>query len=164
MNAAQTNGGAEHVETPTVPEASNIDSAAANAAADASWQANLSSSMTSGPDGWVDVNKEVPRDPAETDTGVSATPAATHATQSWAEDVPTDPTPAPAPAAPKDDGFHEVHHNRGGRGRGGTQGEHRGGRGRGGYRGDRGRGYRGERGGRGRGGPRGQRGRGESSQ
>lgn len=123
---------------------------------------------------WV----EIPRDPAETDTGNAATPAAMTSTQSWAEDVPAETPPAYAqPPAGAPDGFHEVQH-RGGRGRG-PQGEHRGGtrggrgfrgdrgegggRGRGGYRGDRGGGD-GERRGRGRGGFRGNRGRGDGAQ
>lgn len=165
--------GDSHVDTPTVPEASNIDAGAANAVAGTNWDA----SVDQGADGWV----EVPRDPAETDTGVAATPAAMTGTQSWAEDIPTEmPAPAASAAEPKvsgGDGFHEVHHGRGGRGRNGSQSEHRGGhrggrsfrgdrggegghRGRGGYRGDRGGGEGGHRG-RGRGGFRANRGRGE---
>lgn len=35
---------------------------------------------------WVDV--KVPRDPAETETGLEATPAAAANTQSWADDQP----------------------------------------------------------------------------
>ncbi len=178
---APTTNGSSHLETPTVPEASNIDAGAANAAAEANWGPELSASAESGPEGWI----EVPRDPAETETGLNATPAAANNTQSWAEDVPNEPAPSThdASAAPQPtntaDGFHEVHHGRGGgRGRGG---EHRGGwRGRGGFRGERGGegggyrgrgGFRGDRGGeggyrgRGRGGFRGQRGRGgEGSQ
>ena len=173
-----TNGVSSHVETPTVPDASSIDAGAANAAGEANWEPKMSASSVSGPEGWV----EVPRDPTETDTGVTATPAAVTSTQSWAEDVPTEPAAAPTstdpPTTNANDGFHEVHHSRG-RGRGGFQGEGRGGnRGRGGYRGDRGGeggyrgrgGHRGDRGGDGgyrgrggRGGPRGQRGRGEPS-
>lgn len=175
LPAATTNGDS-HVETATVPDASNIDAGAANAAAETNWAPELSASAESGPEGWV----EVPRDPAETETGLTATPAAMNNTQSWAEDVPNEPAPATAETAavPRTmnggDGFHEVHHARGGRGRGG---EHRGGwrgranfrgeregayRGRGGFRGDRGGegGYRG----RGRGAFRGQRARGEGSQ
>ena len=163
------NGINSHVDTPTVPDASNIDAGAANAAGEANWEAKMSASAASGPDGWV----EVPRDPAETDTGIAATPAATTNSQSWAEDVPAELVAAPATSG-GNDGFHEVHHNRG-RGRGGFQGEGRGNfRGRGGFRGDRGGegghrgrgGFRGDRGGesvyrgRGRGGPRGGRGRG----
>lgn len=168
------NGESHHVDTPTVPEASNIDAGAANAAAGMNWDA----SAEQGAGSWV----EVPRDPAETETGVAATPAAMAGTQSWAEDVPTEPIPVPAPSAaePKANGgdeFHEVHHGRGGRGRSGSQNEHRGGhrggrgfrgdrggeggyRGRGGFRGDRGGGEGGYRG-RGRGGFHGNRGRGE---
>ncbi|MCJ1307356.1 hypothetical protein MMC25_001002 [Agyrium rufum] len=171
VQAPLTNGTSAHVETPTVPEASSIDAGAANAAGEANWETKMSASGTSGPEGWV----EIPRDPAETDTGVEATPAAVTSTQSWAEDVPAEKVTAPAQAeAPPNDGFHEVHHNRG-RGRGGGPGEFRGrpggfrgnrggdggrGRGRGGYRGEgggyRGRGGRG--GGGGGGGPRGGRG------
>lgn len=165
------NGTSSHIETSTVPDASNIDAGAANAAAETNWEAKMSASAASGPDGWI----EVPRDPAETDTGITATPAAVTGAQSWAEDVPTEAIPTPVEAT-GNEGFHEVHHNNRGRGRGGFPGESRGGyRGRGGgYRNDRGgegghrgRGYRGDRGGgdggyRGRGGRRsGDRGRGD---
>ncbi|KAL8955141.1 MAG: hypothetical protein Q9193_006885, partial [Seirophora villosa] len=48
-----TNGVIHHVDTPTVPEASNIDAGAANAAAsDPNWEAKLSASAESGPEGW----------------------------------------------------------------------------------------------------------------
>ena len=174
----KVNGVSSHVETPTVPDASSIDAGAANAAGEANWEPKVLASSVSGPEGWV----EAPRDPTETDTGLTATPAAMTSNQSWAEDVPTEPaatsTPSDPPATNAGDGFHEVHHSRG-RGRGGFQGESCGGnRGRGGYRGDRGGeggyrgrgGHRGDRGGDGghrgrggRGGPRGQRGRGEPS-
>ncbi|KAI4096123.1 MAG: hypothetical protein LQ344_001186 [Seirophora lacunosa] len=51
-----TNGVIHHVDTPTVPEASNIDAGAANAAAsDPNWEAKLSASAESGPEGWVEV-------------------------------------------------------------------------------------------------------------
>lgn len=172
----EPNGLSSHVDTSTVPNASTVDVGAANAAAESNWQAKLSASGESGPDSWI----EVARDPAETDTGVDATPAAMTGTQSWAEDVPVEPTPwtdadSSPPAANNADGFHEVPHR--GRGRTGSQGEYRGGGGRGnrGYRGNRGReGFRGDRGdrgggdggyrGRGRGGGyRGYRGRGEGS-
>ncbi|KAL8712813.1 MAG: hypothetical protein Q9220_003021 [cf. Caloplaca sp. 1 TL-2023] len=181
-----SNGVSHHVDTPSVPDASNIDAGAANAAAaDPTWDAKLSASAESGPDGWV----EVARDPGETDTGTTATPAAMNSTQSWAEEVAGESQPSTAqPEGPNQgwspsDGFNEVRRGRGTR----PQGEGRGGgRGRGGYRGDRGDrggeggyrgrggGYRGDRGdrgdrgggeggyrGRGRGG-RGNRGRGEA--
>ncbi|KAL8806992.1 MAG: hypothetical protein Q9182_000973 [Xanthomendoza sp. 2 TL-2023] len=62
-----SNGVSNHVDTPSVPGASNIDAGAANAAAaDPSWEAKLSESTQSGPDGWV----EVARDPAETETAL----------------------------------------------------------------------------------------------
>ena len=143
-----SNGNGLHVDTPTVPEASNIDASAANAAAGTNWDVKASVSTQDGPDSWV----EVPRDPAETDTGTKATPAAMTGTQSWAEDVPIEspplyaaPSEAHAPAANGGDGFHEVHHGRG-RGRGDFRGGQRGSRGRGGDRGSEG-GHRGGRGG-----------------
>lgn len=170
-------GASDQVDTPTVPAASNVDVGAANAAAEAHWEAKQSVSGESGQDTWI----EVPRDPAETETGITATPAALPNTQSWAEDVPIESggnaIAAGAPAGGNSgDGFHEVHHGRG-RGRGGYQNEYRGGGrggrgyrgGDGGYRG-RGGGYRGDRGGgeggyrgRGRGGFRGNRGRPDDS-
>ncbi|KAH7320051.1 hypothetical protein B0I35DRAFT_478340 [Stachybotrys elegans] len=117
---------------------------AANAVAESHWDQSNDMSISQE---WVDV----PRDPAETETGLEATPAANSNVQSWADDHP-DPAPEPeaAPADPND-GFHQVQRNRGrndreggntwrGRGRGEW-------RGRGGGRGDR----RGGHGGRGRG-------------
>lgn len=146
-----TNGVSTHVDTPNVPSASNIDAGAANTAGGNNWEAKVSAP---GGDEWVKVD----RDPAETDTGTDATPAAMTSTQSWAEDVPTQAPAAATEAQPNGngagDGFREVQHSRGGRGRGGdTRGGER--RGRGGFRGDR------EGGGRGRGGFRGDRGGGE---
>lgn len=129
------------------------------------------SASADGPDSFVMVD----RDPAETDTGNAATPAAMIGTQSWAEDVPTESNlPASStngPAANGGDGFHEVHHGRG-RGRGEYRGKQtrervgvlplaeegntdsvlclgQGGRGRGGRGGRGDRGDRGDRGGRG---------------
>ncbi|KAL8863961.1 MAG: hypothetical protein Q9198_010200 [Flavoplaca austrocitrina] len=164
-----SNGVAHHVDTPSVPDASNIDAGAANAAgADPAWEAKLTESAQSGPDGWV----EIARDPAETDTGTNATPAAMNSTQGWAEDVPsenqsgTHPSDAGGPPDGGSDGFNEVRRGRGhgdgqrrrGRGEYRGRGGDRGG-GRGGYRGDRASG--GEAGFRGRG--RGGRGRSEGS-
>ena len=145
------NGVSNHVDTPSVPDASNIDAGAANAAGGNNWDAKVN---VSGGDDWVQVD----RDPAETETGMDATPAAMTSTQSWADDVPREAplshTEVSSNGNGAADGFREVQHHRGGRGRGG---EHRGGerRGRGGFRGDR------EGGGRGRGGFRGDRGGGE---
>lgn len=101
-------------------------------------------------EGWV----EVPRDPAETETGIAATPAALHNSSSWAEEVTADAA-ADQNAAVENDGFEQVvHHQNRGRGRG-QRAEFRGrGRGvdqRGRGRGDRERGDVDRRGGRGRG-------------
>lgn len=154
-NAALTeiSAGAGPLDTPSAPPAANIDAGAANAAAEEQWDRQ----PTGSDDPLAESFEMVPRDPTETES--PAAPAPVNATQSWADDAPepasaTTPTPANA-----NDGFHEVHHSRGGRGRGGHQGEARGGfRGRG-PRGDhrgggRGRG-RGDFRGRGRGGFRG---------
>lgn len=135
-------------EVSNAPAASSIEPEAANAAAEAQWD-----KQASGADDPLSESFEmVPRDPAETETPHVAAPVTS--TQSWADDTP-EPQATPG-AASGGDGFHEVHHTRGGRGRGGHPGEGRGGfrgRGRGGPRGD----FRGNRG-RGRGefrGPRG---------
>ncbi|KAG4425506.1 hypothetical protein IFR04_001425 [Cadophora malorum] len=135
-----TNGHAEATYDQGIPANSGFGDGAANAAAEANWDNNndLSTSQE-----WV----EVPRDATETDTGVTATPAAPANTQSWADAEPDSPTQSTA-TAPANDGFQAVERNRdrGGRGnfRGGRGDGYRG-RGRGNFRGD---GYRG----RGRGG------------
>lgn len=131
MATGAVNGGAQ-VDTSNVPAGSSIGAGAANEAG-GDWD-----KPTSGSDDPLAESFEiVPRDPAETET--PAAPAAVNLTQSWADDTPD---AAPAAPAAANDGFHEVHHNRGGRGRGGF-----GGRGRGGPRGD----FRGRGRGRGRG-------------
>jgi len=109
-------------------------------------------------DGWV----EVPRNPAETDTGLEGTPAAAAQTSNAStEEAPATTAPAKEEA---NDGFEQVvHHQRQNSGRGGRGGRGRGrgdgfrGRGRGDFRG-RGRGRGDYRGGRGRGGFGGQQG------
>lgn len=134
---------------------------AANAVAESHWDPTTDMSLSQE---WVDVS--VPRDPAETDTGLEATPAAPANTQSWADEQP-DPVPEvclhdairqasssqtkqSTPAADPNDGFHQVQRNRprhereGSNFRGrGNRGEYRGrgrGEGRGRGRGGRGRG------------------------
>jgi len=131
-------------EASAAPAASSIEPEAANAAATAQWD-----KQASGSDDPLSESYEIiPRDPAETEKPHVVAPVTS--TQSWADDAP-DGTAAPAPAAGHD-GFSEVQHSRGGRGRGIHAGGERGGyrgRGRGGPRGD----FRGGRGGgRGRGG------------
>ncbi|RFU33588.1 hypothetical protein B7463_g2749, partial [Scytalidium lignicola] len=144
VNGAQEPGRAQS----PVPQNSGIGDGA-NAAAEANWDNN--NDMSASQEGWV----EIPRDAAETETGVTATPAAHGNTQSWADDQPElSVQHTSSPPANPNDGFHEVQRSRGGRDRG--DGQFRGGRGgrggdgyrgRGGYRGD-GNGHRG-RGGRG---------------
>lgn len=135
------------------PAAGLVDTGAANAAAEEQWDKQPSGSD----DPLAESFEMVPRDLAETETPHAVAPITS--IQSWADDTPEPAAPTPA-ASNGNDGFHEVTHNRGGRARGGPQGEGRGGyRGRGGPRGDHRGGGRGRgegRGGyRGRGGPRG---------
>lgn len=144
-----TNGHNESVfDTQGIPQNSGFGDGAANAAAEANWDNNndLSTSQE-----WV----EVPRDANETETGVTATPAAPSNVQSWADDQPDSPVEkTSAPAVNSNDGFQEISRNRGGRGnfRGGRGRGDGFQRGRGGFRGD---GYRGRGRGGGGGGPRG---------
>ncbi|GJN74525.1 hypothetical protein PLICBS_008616 [Purpureocillium lilacinum] len=130
----------------------NVTDEAANAVAESHWDGGNDAAISQE---WVDV--KVPRDPAETETGLTATPAAAANTQSWADDQPEPVSePAPAAAADPNDGFHQVQRNRGrqdreggtwrGRGRGEYRGRGRGdGRGRGRGRGNGGAPSRGPR-------------------
>ncbi|KIW12070.1 hypothetical protein PV08_09344 [Exophiala spinifera] len=134
-----------------VAEQATTGDDAANAVAESSWdpQASQITDTSATNDEWV----QVPRDPAETETGVAATPAAVHGSNSWAEEVGA-AAAVEEKASADNDGFEQVRRERGrGRGARGNRGEFRG-RGRGGNRGD---GYRGGRGGqnKGRGGQRG---------
>ncbi|KAL5118805.1 hypothetical protein ACEQ8H_003308 [Pleosporales sp. CAS-2024a] len=133
---ATVDGGAD-AHASNAPAASSIEPEAANAAAEAQWDKQA----TGGDDPLSESFEMIPRDPAETENAHATAPVTS--TQSWADDAP-EPHVTTGAAAAGGDGFHEVHHNRGGRGRGGHQGEGRGGfrgRGRGGPRGDfRGRG------------------------
>ncbi|KAM0325313.1 hypothetical protein ACHAQA_007298 [Verticillium albo-atrum] len=141
---ALTNGGAS--EQAEAPVANNADASneAANAAGD-KWDTGNDLSASAISQEWVNI----PRDPAETETGLEATPAEAGNTQSWADDQPEQPTQPAAPADPND-GFRQVPgRNRGNGNREGGSG-FRGGRGRGDFRGGRG-GFRGEGRGRGRG-------------
>ncbi|KYK55341.1 hypothetical protein DCS_07304 [Drechmeria coniospora] len=118
---------------------SNVADEAANEVAESHWDGENEIFLSQE---WVDV--KVPRDPAETDSGLKATPAAAANTntQSWADDQPDASETTHAPAADANDGFHQVQRNRGrqereggnyrGRGRGEWRGRGRGdGRGRG---------------------------------
>lgn len=146
-------------EPSDVPAASNVGTDTANAAAQAQWEKQQSATD----DPLTESFEMVPRDLAETETPHAAAAAPT-STQSWADEA-HEQSSAPAGPAAANDGFSEVHHGRGGRGRGGHPGGDRGGyrgRGRGGprgeFRGGRGRGRGDFRGGRGgfRGAPRGE--------
>ncbi|TIC97000.1 hypothetical protein CH35J_007663 [Colletotrichum higginsianum] len=129
-NTAVVNG--QNEQASETPSNANITSGSGNAAGE-KWDQATDNNMSLSQE-WV----SVPRDPAETETGVDATPAAVSNTQSWADDQPD---------------HHEAQADVQGRnrGRGDREGSYRG-RGRGEWRG-RGRGE--GRGGRGRGGQRG---------
>ncbi|OQV07865.1 hypothetical protein CLAIMM_12223 [Cladophialophora immunda] len=138
---------AEPEVTPSVPEQTTTGEEAANAVAEA-WdpQASMVTDTSATNEEWV----QVPRVPAETETGLAGTPAAIQS-NSWAEEVGAAAITAEEKPTQENDGFEQVRRERGrGRGGRGGRGEFRG-RGRGG-RGD------GHRGGGGRGGPRGGRG------
>ncbi|KAI1800710.1 hypothetical protein F4811DRAFT_498126 [Daldinia bambusicola] len=134
-----TNGHTEAASTPSAPENADVADDAANAAAESQWDANNDLSASVSQEEWV----KVPRDPTETETGLTATPAAAGNVQSWADEQPENPPDSRAPAE-ANDGFHQVQRNRP---RGDREGGWRGGRGRGDYRG----GWRGHGEGRGRG-------------
>ncbi|KAK8169366.1 hypothetical protein IWX90DRAFT_413806 [Phyllosticta citrichinensis] len=155
-SVAATNGDS-HDESPA-PAATSVEDSSANAAGAEQWD----SKVPVADDPLTESFEMVPRNPSETEAIHQPAPAAS--TQSWAEDTPALSAPeTPTPVtnstpAPNGEGFQEVAHTRGGRGRGGFQGE----RGRGGYRGrgqGRGRGGNFHRGDRGRNGFRGGRGR-----
>lgn len=160
-------------EVVSAPAAATIGDEAANASATEQWDNKPSADGLE--DSWV----SVPRNQSEMETETAATPPAEGATittletvsqdattmgdtsQNWADDIPASAAlsqPSDAASTPAiNDGFHEVVHGRGGKGRGGKPQEQRGGGGRG----------RGQRGGRGDGsrsrGPRGDRGRGRAA-
>lgn len=70
--------------TSNAPANASVADDAANASAEGQWDAANNDLSTS--QEWVDV--AVPRDPAETETGLEATPAAASNKQSWADDQP----------------------------------------------------------------------------
>jgi len=143
------------LDTPSVPPTASIQDAG-NAAAEEQWD-----TKAPGEGGMEESFEIIPRDPAETENKEAHAPAPVTSTRSWADDMPTSAEKSWSPesttggeAAPQssattngNDGFHEVHHHRGSRGRGGFGGERGGFRGRGGQRG--GEGFRGGRGSRG---------------
>ena len=131
-----------HSDTMQMPAQTSVTADAANAIAESSWdpQASAMTSDSGNAEGWV----EVPRDPAETDTGLTATPGAEHNSSNWADEVAEGNPANQGKVGGEGDGFEPVvhqHRERGGRVRG-RGGEFRG-RGRGeGSRGGRGRGDR----------------------
>lgn len=125
-----TNGHSEEMAQSSAPTNADVTAdGAANAAAETQW--SNSNDLSASQEEWV----KVPRDPAETDTGLTATPAAVDAIQSWADDQPENPPEYSA--GPPDDGFHQVQRNRP-RGHGEGNNGWRGRGGRGDFRGRRG--------------------------
>lgn len=116
------------VSIPRPLEETEQHSAATNAAISPNQTENWADMSSVPQESWGDV---------QTDTAFGSSPSDTKVASNDARSVP-----------PSGDGFHEVHHGRGGRGRGSFGGEHRGrrgsfrggDRGRGGFRGERGRG------------------------
>lgn len=145
-DVALTNGNHTEEAAHTVPANAEVADEAANASAEAAQWDTGNASMSVSQE-WV----KVPENPAETDTGLDATPTVPANTQSWADDATDNAADAPATPTDANDGFQSVPGRNRGRGEGGWRG--RGNyRGRGNFRGEgRGRG----RGGRGRGGDRG---------
>jgi hypothetical protein len=82
--APMTNGHTETTPISGLPTNADTGDHAANAAAEAQWDAGHDLSASLSQEEWV----KVPRDPVETDTGLSATPAAAGPVQSWADDQP----------------------------------------------------------------------------
>lgn len=83
-----TNGLGSAYEAHAIPQNTGFGDGAANAAAEANWDASndLSASQE-----WV----EVPRAPLETETSAIAPPATTSNVQSWADDQPDAPEVSP---------------------------------------------------------------------
>jgi hypothetical protein len=82
---ALANGHADTYENQGAPQNSGFGDGAANAAAEANGDQTKDLSTAQE---WV----EVPRDAAETETGLTATPAAPSNIQSWADDQPESPS------------------------------------------------------------------------
>ncbi|KAJ8117518.1 hypothetical protein ONZ43_g4191 [Nemania bipapillata] len=82
-----TNGHTGSEAASGAPTNADVSDSAANAAAGSGWDANGAMAASINQEGWV----EVPRDPAETETGLTATPAAAGNVQSWADDQPENP-------------------------------------------------------------------------
>ncbi|RYP53393.1 hypothetical protein DL768_001638 [Monosporascus sp. mg162] len=83
VTAPLTNGHPE--STRDTPANADVADNAANAAAESQWDAN--NDVGASQEEWV----KIPRDPTETETGLTATPAETGNVQSWADDHPEHP-------------------------------------------------------------------------
>ena len=80
-----TNGHTESGPDSAIPANADVADNAANAAAEAQWDPNTD--LSASQEEWV----KVTRNPTETETGLTATPAETGNVQSWADDQPDHP-------------------------------------------------------------------------
>ncbi|EMR72429.1 hypothetical protein UCREL1_516 [Eutypa lata UCREL1] len=80
-----TNGHTESGPDSAIPANADVADNAANAAAEAQWDPNTD--LSASQEEWV----KVPRNPTETEIGLTATPAETGNVQSWADDQPDHP-------------------------------------------------------------------------
>lgn len=85
--APLTNGHAEAGTGSGLTDNADVTDSAANAAAESQWDASNDLSASPSQEEWV----KVPRDPTETETGLTATPAAASNVQSWADEQPENP-------------------------------------------------------------------------
>ncbi|KAI6091049.1 hypothetical protein F4821DRAFT_210799 [Hypoxylon rubiginosum] len=85
--APMTNGHTESTPVSAYPENADAGDSAANAAAESQWDTANDLSASASQEDWV----KVPRDPAETETGLTATPESAGNVQSWADEQPENP-------------------------------------------------------------------------
>lgn len=95
--APVTNGHTESTPASAFPENADVGDSAANAAAESQWDAGNDLSASASQEDWV----KVPRDPAETETGLTATPVSAGNVQSWADEQPENPPENPSENAPE---------------------------------------------------------------
>ena len=85
--APLTNGHTEPAPEPAPPANTGVSDGAANAAAESQWDSSNNNDLSASHEDWV----KVPRNPTETETGLTATPAEAGNTQSWADEQPDHP-------------------------------------------------------------------------
>lgn len=88
-NVAMAKGQGEATYEISAPQNAGLGDGAANPAAEANWDSGKNDDLSASQE-WV----EVPRDSAETDTGIAATLSAPPNIQSWADEQPEAPIEA----------------------------------------------------------------------